>query len=122
MQAAGLPTADYEAAVREAVAQQLLVPDGASGLAFRHALLREAIYNDLLPGERSRLHARLAELLSERPDSSAAELAVHCLASHDIPGRVRRVGAGGPGGVAAGGASGGAPAFRPGAVAVGPGA
>ncbi len=86
MQATGLPTAEYEAAVREAVARQLLVPDGASGLAFRHALLREAIYNDLLPGERSRLHARLAELLSDRPDSSAAELAVHCLASHDIPG------------------------------------
>ena len=86
MQAAGLPTTDYEAAVREAVAQQLLVPDGAAGLAFRHALLREAIYNDLLPGERSRLHARLAELLSDRPDCSAAELAVHCLASHDIPG------------------------------------
>jgi DNA-binding CsgD family transcriptional regulator/tetratricopeptide (TPR) repeat protein len=85
-QATGLPTAEYEAAVREAVSQQLLVPDGAAGLAFRHALLREAIYNDLLPGERTRLHARLAELLSERPDSSAAELAVHTLASHDIPG------------------------------------
>jgi DNA-binding CsgD family transcriptional regulator len=86
MQAAGLAGAEYEAAVREAVARQLLVPDGATGLAFRHALLREAIYNDLLPGERSRLHARLAVLLSERPASSAAELAVHCLASHDIPG------------------------------------
>jgi DNA-binding CsgD family transcriptional regulator len=86
MQATGLPTTEYEAAVREAVARQLLVPDGAASLAFRHALLREAIYNDLLPGERTRLHARLAELLSERPDSSAAELAVHYLASHDIPG------------------------------------
>jgi DNA-binding CsgD family transcriptional regulator len=87
MHAAGLPVTDYEAAVREAVAQQLLVQDGASGLAFRHALLREAIYNDLLPGERTRLHARLAELLSERmDDGSAAELAVHYLASHDIPG------------------------------------
>jgi DNA-binding CsgD family transcriptional regulator len=87
MQAAGLPTAEYEAAVREVVARQLLVPDGPTGLAFRHALLREAIYNDLLPGERSRLHARLAELLSERlDDGSAAELAAHCLASHDIPG------------------------------------
>jgi DNA-binding CsgD family transcriptional regulator len=85
-QATGLPTAEYEAAVREVVSQQLLVPDGAAGLAFRHALLREAIYNDLLPGERTRLHARLAELLSQRPDSSAAELAVHTLASHDIPG------------------------------------
>ena len=64
---------------------------GSSGLAFRHALLREAIYTDLLPGERTRLHARLAELLADerRLDEvagSAAELALHCLASHDIPG------------------------------------
>jgi DNA-binding CsgD family transcriptional regulator len=91
MRASGLAPADYEAAVREAVARQLLVPDGAQGLAFRHALLREAIYNDLLPGERTRLHARLAELLSDerrlaRVPGSAAELALHCLASHDVPG------------------------------------
>jgi len=90
MRASGLPTAEYESAVREAVARQLLVPDGPTGLAFRHALLREAIYNDLLPGERTRLHARLAELLSDerRLDEvpgSAAELALHSLASHDIP-------------------------------------
>jgi DNA-binding CsgD family transcriptional regulator len=87
MDASGLSAAEYEEAVREAVARQLLVPDGESGLAFRHALLREAIYNDLLPQERTRLHARLAELLAERPDEgTAAELAGHCLASHDIPG------------------------------------
>jgi len=87
MRASGLAVADYEPAVREAVARQLLVADGQTGLAFRHALLREAIYNDLLPGERTRLHARLAELLSERlEEGTAAELAVHCLASHDIPG------------------------------------
>jgi DNA-binding CsgD family transcriptional regulator len=91
MRASGLATADYEDAVREAVARQLLVPDGTAGLAFRHALLREAIYNDLLPGERTRLHARLAELLSDERrlaevPGSAAELALHCLASHDVPG------------------------------------
>jgi DNA-binding CsgD family transcriptional regulator len=89
MRASGLSTAEYEAAVRDAVAHQLLVPDGMAGLAFRHALLREAIYNDLLPGERTRLHARLAELLAaERADvpGAAAELALHSLASHDIPG------------------------------------
>ncbi len=91
MRAAGLATSEYESAVREAVARQLLVPDGHSGLAFRHALLREAIYNDLLPGERTRLHARLAELLSDEQrlaevPGSAAELALHSLASHDIPG------------------------------------
>lgn len=91
MRASGLATADYEVAVREAVARQLLVPDSGSGLAFRHALLREAIYNDLLPGERTRLHARLAELLSDERrlaevPGTAAELALHCLASHDVPG------------------------------------
>ena len=85
MSATGLPPTEYDSAVREAVARQLLIPDGDKGLAFRHALLREAIYNDLLPGERSRLHARFAELLADRADS-AAELAIHSLASHDIPG------------------------------------
>jgi DNA-binding NarL/FixJ family response regulator len=83
--AAALPEAAYDDAVREAVAHQLLVPDGADGYAFRHALLREAVYNDLLPGERTRLHARLAALLSDVM-GAAAELAHHSLASHDVPG------------------------------------
>jgi predicted ATPase len=48
---------------REAVAHQVLVthPDGT--YAFRHALVGEAIYEDLLPGERTQLHARLADAL-----------------------------------------------------------
>ncbi|HSZ40378.1 MAG TPA: AAA family ATPase [Trebonia sp.] len=83
--ASGLPDAEYEEAVREAVAHQLLVPDGPDGYRFRHALLREAVYGDLLPGERTRLHARLAALLTNVP-GAAAELAHHCLTSHDIPG------------------------------------
>src|ERR1700722_2988948 len=83
--ASGLPDAAYDEAVREAVANQLLVPDGADGYAFRHALLREAVYGDLLPGERTRLHGQLAALLSDRP-GTAAELAHHSLASHDVPG------------------------------------
>ncbi len=91
MRASGLDAPQYDEAVREAVAQQLLVPDGAQGYAFRHALLREAVYADLLPGERTRLHARLAELLAADEHlaglpGTAAELAYHCLASHDIPG------------------------------------
>ena len=89
--AAGLAPADFEAAVRESVAHQLLVPDGGQGYAFRHTLIREAIYGDLLPTERTRLHARFAELLADpaRLDAvpgTAAELAQHCLASHDISG------------------------------------
>jgi DNA-binding CsgD family transcriptional regulator/tetratricopeptide (TPR) repeat protein len=89
--ASGLAGPEYEEAIRDCVAQQLLVPGGADGYMFRHALIREALYTDLLPGERTRLHARFAELLAD-PDrlatvpGSAAELAHHCLASHDIAG------------------------------------
>src|SRR5512142_2733916 len=57
--ASGLAAADYEAAVREAVTHQLLVPDGTEGYVLRHALLREAVYADLLPGERTRLHGTM---------------------------------------------------------------
>jgi DNA-binding NarL/FixJ family response regulator len=88
--ASGLEAAEYEGAVREAVTHQLLVPDGTEGYVFRHALLREAVYADLLPGERTRLHATMSSLLAEPQrltvPGTAAELAQHCLASHDIPG------------------------------------
>ena len=88
--ASGLAADEYEAAVREAVTHQLLVPDGTEGYVFRHALLREAVYGDLLPGERTRLHGTMSSLLSEKHrlamPGTAAELAQHCLASHDIPG------------------------------------
>ncbi len=83
--ASGLPDDAYEEAVREAAGHQLLAPDGPDGYRFRHALLREAVYGDLMPGERTRLHARLASLLADVP-GAAAELAHHSMASHDIPG------------------------------------
>ncbi|MGD0703455.1 MAG: AAA family ATPase [Trebonia sp.] len=83
--ASGLPDDVYEEAVREAAGHQLLAPDGPDGYRFRHALLREAVYGDLMPGERTRLHARLASLLAGLP-GAAAELAHHSMASHDIPG------------------------------------
>jgi DNA-binding CsgD family transcriptional regulator len=88
--ASGLEAGEYEDAVREAVTHQLLVPDGTEGYVFRHALLREAVYADLLPGERTRLHATMSALLADERrlemPGTAAELAQHCLASHDIPG------------------------------------
>ena len=83
--ASGLDDAGYEEAVRELVAHQLLVPDGSDGYRFRHALLREAVYGDLLPGERTRLHGRFAALLADVP-GAAAELAYHSLTGHDVPG------------------------------------
>jgi DNA-binding CsgD family transcriptional regulator len=82
----GLDAASYDTALREVVSHQLLVPDGADGYTFRHALVREAVYGDLLPGERTRLHGAFARLLRDRGDRSAAELAQHSLASHDLPG------------------------------------
>jgi DNA-binding CsgD family transcriptional regulator len=77
-------------AVWELVAHQLLVTDdvGVGGYSFRHALLREAVYADLMPGERTRLHGRLAAKLAARSPSvpgTVAELAHHALASHDMP-------------------------------------
>jgi DNA-binding NarL/FixJ family response regulator len=83
--ASGLSDDAYEEALREAAGHQLLAPEGPDGYRFRHALLREAVYADLMPGERTRLHARLASLLADVP-GAAAELAHHSMASHDIPG------------------------------------
>ncbi|MCP2361643.1 DNA-binding CsgD family transcriptional regulator [Nonomuraea thailandensis] len=77
---AGLPLAEFEEAVREIVSRGLLKVRG-HGYAFRHALLQEAVYTDLLPGERTRLHAAFARLLT-----SPAELAHHHLAGHDLAG------------------------------------
>ncbi len=56
----GLPAAELAEALREAIAAQVLVPDGADAFRFRHALLRETVYDDLLPGQRSALHLALA--------------------------------------------------------------
>src|SRR5690606_27965446 len=40
-------------ALRAAVERNALVPVGADSYAFRHALLAEAVYDDLLPGNGS---------------------------------------------------------------------
>src|SRR5215211_1390063 len=84
---AGQPDADLEQGLHEAVGAGLLATDAATGsYAFRYALLQEAVYGDLLPGEQVRLHAAYARLLAAGPDGAAAELAHHCLASHDLVG------------------------------------
>ncbi|MDQ1670889.1 MAG: hypothetical protein QOE40_2950, partial [Actinomycetota bacterium] len=80
-----LDAGDLERAVRTAVDGNVLVPVGTDGYAFRHALLAEAVYDDLLPGERVRLHAAYAAALSAHDiDGTAAELARHARAAHDL--------------------------------------
>ena len=76
---------DLEAALREAVDARVLVRSGATAYSFRHALLGEAVHDDLLPGERARLHTAYAAAARESPDATAADLARHALASHDLP-------------------------------------
>jgi DNA-binding CsgD family transcriptional regulator len=61
---------------REAVAAGLLAATG-DVYAFPHALIRQVLYARLLPGERRRLHRRLAEELAARPDSEPGRLARH---------------------------------------------
>ncbi|HEU5474579.1 MAG TPA: AAA family ATPase [Actinophytocola sp.] len=84
---AGLSDAELEEALREAVQHHILVPAAGEVYAFRHALLREAVYGDLLPGERVRLHAGYARLLAAEPDGRgvAAALAHHSRESHALP-------------------------------------
>ena len=74
-----LESIELETAVREAVRQGLFIVDGA-GYRFRHDLVREALYDSLLPAERRRLHGRLARVLDVEPDPDGrliAELARH---------------------------------------------
>jgi DNA-binding CsgD family transcriptional regulator len=89
--ASELDNAELDSALRDAITHQVLVAEDGERYAFRHALLAEAVYGDLLPGERVRLHARYAHLIEEtiderEPLGSAAELAHHRIQSHDIPG------------------------------------
>ncbi|MEU7830583.1 AAA family ATPase [Nonomuraea sp. NPDC049129] len=64
---AGLDDLALDEALRPVVRARLLLVDG-DGYVFRHTLIRDAVYDDLLPGERIRLHTRCAEA---RPELAA---------------------------------------------------
>jgi DNA-binding CsgD family transcriptional regulator/tetratricopeptide (TPR) repeat protein len=63
----GLALPEAQAALREALSEQLLIADDDGYLRYRHELLREVVLHDLLPGERMELHLRLARRLEARP-------------------------------------------------------
>jgi DNA-binding CsgD family transcriptional regulator/tetratricopeptide (TPR) repeat protein len=102
--AAGRPTGDdllaavtglephlLQVSLRGAVENQLLAVEDSSGFVFRHALTREAVYDDMLPGERSRLHEAYGAAL-QRDQTLAGDgapvdalLAYHWDAARDLP-------------------------------------
>ena len=63
--------------LREAVARHLLAVDEASGgYVFRHALVQEAVYGELLPAQRGPLHAAYAEALDRRIERRGGDASV----------------------------------------------
>jgi class 3 adenylate cyclase/tetratricopeptide (TPR) repeat protein len=71
-----IPEAIFPGALRETLAHQVLVPRGDGAYGFRHALVREAVYRDLLASERASLHAALARTLVRRPELAATGIGV----------------------------------------------
>jgi ATP/maltotriose-dependent transcriptional regulator MalT len=88
---AGLDPADLRNALREAVASHIVVTVRDESYGFRHALLREVVYEDLLPGERTEMHAALADALEQRIEGGergahiTAQVAHHWAAAGDQP-------------------------------------
>jgi DNA-binding CsgD family transcriptional regulator/tetratricopeptide (TPR) repeat protein len=73
-----LPERRVRESLRRAVEHGVLLADHeARSFRFRHALLAEAIYATILPGEREELHGRLADELARSGVASPAELAPH---------------------------------------------
>ena len=62
----GLDLAGLAQVLRPAVAANVLLID-EDGFVFRHALIREAMNEELLPGESSQLHSRFAEAIAADP-------------------------------------------------------
>jgi DNA-binding CsgD family transcriptional regulator len=74
--------------LRTAVDARVLEPD-EDGYTYRHTLLREALYNDLLPWERQATHRTYAEVLAtgdRREPSIVGAIATH----HDLGGEPER--------------------------------
>ncbi|BFO15572.1 hypothetical protein SHKM778_19600 [Streptomyces sp. KM77-8] len=80
---AGLGEDDLIEALRAAVNASILAPaPDRDGYRFRHSLVREAVSDDLLPGERSRLNRRYAQALEADPALVPADERVTRLASY----------------------------------------
>ncbi|TYB69796.1 AAA family ATPase [Nonomuraea sp. PA05] len=84
----GLSDVELESALRPAIAGNVLQIADNRAYVFRHSLIREAVHDELLPGEHQRLHARFAEAISKDrrlvpPGRAAVELAHHWYGARD---------------------------------------
>jgi DNA-binding CsgD family transcriptional regulator/tetratricopeptide (TPR) repeat protein len=81
----GLDEQELDEALRTAVERHVLESVGGDAYSFRHALLAEAVYDDLLPGERVRRHAAYARVLATGAvPGTSAELARHARLGQDF--------------------------------------
>ena len=77
-------TENTEIALEELLNAQLFVQHAAPNeklLSFDHALVRDAVYQRMLRGDRERLHAKAAQILEQQFETSSKE-APHILALH----------------------------------------
>ncbi len=80
---AGGTPADVLAHLRQFIELQLVIEEGGEDdlYAFRHALTREVVYDELLAPERKALHHGIAAVLEARPRTEPALLALHLVAA-----------------------------------------
>jgi DNA-binding CsgD family transcriptional regulator/tetratricopeptide (TPR) repeat protein len=86
-QVAAVPQEHLLDALREAIDHHVLVgadSGSSASFAFRHALIQELAYAELLPSERTALHRAIVTSLQEA-DGSTGEIARHAFLGHDLP-------------------------------------
>src|SRR3954468_7046039 len=64
--ASGIDPRAVREALREAISSHIVVANQNGFYGFRHALLREVVHDDLLPGEHAELHRAIARALEDR--------------------------------------------------------
>ncbi|HYM57366.1 MAG TPA: AAA family ATPase [Solirubrobacteraceae bacterium] len=81
-EASGLGGADLRAVLREAAESNVIVADTRGRYQFRHALLREVVHDDLLPGEHAELHLALARALEGQASETGEDAIITAGIAH----------------------------------------
>ena len=80
--ASGLDPAELRAVVREAAESNVIIADERGRYQFRHALLREVVHDDLLPGEHAELHLALARALERQAEETGEDALITAGIAH----------------------------------------